>query len=887
MKNKLKGKLMTKVTSCLMAFMFCTANVPAISVDAATVITENKTGTEDGYAYELWKDSGNTSMTLNGNGNFSCEWNNINNCLFRKGQKFDCTQTYQDLNGVYIDYGVDYKPNGNSYMCVYGWTRNPLVEYYIVETWGSWRPPGATYALGTITVDGGTYDIYKTTRVNMPSIDGDTTFDQYWSVRQNKPSANGTKIEGRISVSKHFEAWEKVGLKMGKMYEVALNIEGYQSSGSANVYKNVLTIGKGEGGTTPSTPAVEPDSNGYYFHSTFESSKDDWQSRGNSTLSLSGKSPYAGKNALLVEGRTDTWHGAAYTLNTSTFVPGSAYSFSVGVLQNSGSTQEMRLTLQYQDASGETQYDTVASANAKSTEWTKLENTAYTIPSGASDLLLYVENADSTADFYMDEAIGAVKGTASTVTTGQGTSGSQTGTTDPGTDPGSSDVSTGYLKDAFAGLFKFGTSVSPNELNSGATFIKNHFNSITPENELKPDAILNQSASQQYGNNVNPQVTFNSGTQATLKFCEQNGISMRGHTFVWYSQTPDWFFRENFSSSGAYVSKEIMNQRMENFIKNTFELIAKDYPNLDLYAYDVVNEAFLNDGGGLRDANNSNWTKIYGDSDEFIINAFTYARKYAPAGCKLYINDYNEYIPAKTNDLYNIAMKLKEKGLIDGIGMQSHLDVGYPSASLYKTALEKFISTGLDVQITELDITTTNESSQAALYKEILQLAVDHADSISSVTVWGTHDSISWRSSQNPLLFGANYTPKQAYTAVMEVAKNATPPQTTTTTKITTTTTKATTTTTTTKATTTKATTTTTTQPVNYLPGDANCDGKVDISDAVVIKCYLISSSKYPLSAQGAYNADVQGNRNGVNAQDAVAIQKYILRIITSFDAVS
>ena len=103
----------------------------------------------------------------------------------------------------------------------------------------------------------------------------------------------------------------------------------------------------------------------------------------------------------------------------------------------------------------------------------------------------------------------------------------------------------------------------------------------------------------------------------------------------------------------------------------------------------------------------------------------------------------------------------------------------------------------------------------------------------------------------------------------------------------TTTSTTTTTTTSTTTTTTTKATTTTTTQPVNYLPGDANCDGKVDISDAVVIKCYLISSSKYPLSAQGAYNADVQGNRNGVNAQDAVAIQKYILRIITSFDTVS
>ncbi len=77
-------------------------------------------------------------------------------------------------------------------------------------------------------------------------------------------------------------------------------------------------------------------------------------------------------------------------------------------------------------------------------------------------------------------------------------------------------------------------------------------------------------------------------------------------------------------------------------------------------------------------------------------------RKYAPAGCKLYYNDYNEYISGKTNAIYDMAMELKEEGLIDGIGMQSHLDVSYPSASLYKKALEKFVSTGLDVQITEL-----------------------------------------------------------------------------------------------------------------------------------------------------------------------------------------
>ncbi|MBR4634705.1 endo-1,4-beta-xylanase, partial [bacterium] len=329
------------------------------------------------------------------------------------------------------------------------------------------------------------------------------------------------------------------------------------------------------------------------------------------------------------------------------------------------------------------------------------------------------------------------------------------------------------LKDAFKDKFKIGTSVSPNEFNVGSDFIKKHFNSITPENELKPDFIINQQACQSQGNNVNTQVVFGSGTQTTLKFCEDNGIPLRGHTFVWYSQTPDWFFRENFNSGGNYASKDIMDQRLESFIKNTFELIASKYPKLEVYAYDVANELFLNDGGGMRDAGNSNWVKIYGD-DSFVVKAFTYARKYAPKGCKLFINDYNEYIPAKTDDIYNMAMKLKQLGVIDGIGMQSHLDIGFPSASLYKTALEKFISTGLEVQITELDITTNNNfTAQAELFKSIFQLAVDNASHITALTLWGTNDSISWRSGQNPLLFSQGYTPKEAYYAVMEVAKSS------------------------------------------------------------------------------------------------------------------
>ena len=177
----------------------------------------------------LWKDYGDTSMTVKGGGTFECWWQNIGNALFREGVKFDCTKTYQQIGNISINYGVDYQPNGNSYLCVYGWTRNPLVEYYIVESWGTWRPPGAS-SKGTITVNGGTYEVYETTRYNQPSIDGDTTFQQYWSVRTSK------RTSGTITVTDHFRAWEQMGMRMGNLYEASLNIEGYQSSGWADVY---------------------------------------------------------------------------------------------------------------------------------------------------------------------------------------------------------------------------------------------------------------------------------------------------------------------------------------------------------------------------------------------------------------------------------------------------------------------------------------------------------------------------------------------------------------------------------------------------------------------------------------------------------------------------
>lgn len=219
----------------VIVFVFTAGALPAYATDIPETITENKLGTYDGYDYELWKDNGTTSMTLNGGGAFSCSWSDINNALFRTGKKFDSTKTHSELGNITMSYECDYNPKGNSYLSVYGWTVEPLAEFYVIESWGNWRPPGAK-SKGKITVNGDVYDVYETTRTEQPSIQGTATFQQYWSVRTLK------RTSGEIPISEHFKAWEDMGMVLGKMYEVALVVEGYQSSGTANVLQNTITI---------------------------------------------------------------------------------------------------------------------------------------------------------------------------------------------------------------------------------------------------------------------------------------------------------------------------------------------------------------------------------------------------------------------------------------------------------------------------------------------------------------------------------------------------------------------------------------------------------------------------------------------------------------------
>ena len=128
-----------------------------------------------------------------------------------------------------IKFQANYAPQGNSYLSVYGWTTNPLIEYYIVENFGTYNPASGLQRKGSVTSDGSNYDIYVGQRVNQPSIIGTATFQQYWSVRTSKRSS------GTVTVGNHFNAWRGLGLNLGTQNYQIVATEGYNSAGSASV----------------------------------------------------------------------------------------------------------------------------------------------------------------------------------------------------------------------------------------------------------------------------------------------------------------------------------------------------------------------------------------------------------------------------------------------------------------------------------------------------------------------------------------------------------------------------------------------------------------------------------------------------------------------------
>lgn len=570
------------------------------------------------------------------------------------------------------------------------------------------------------------------------------------------------------------------------------------------------------------------------YTSDFEDGEDGWVGRGDDVV-VAATDEYAheGKQSLYVSGRTKIWNGTS--LVSDSLRAGGTYTISAYVMypNNEYNGQSFELNLQYDQGEAQS-YPTVGRATAYTNSWTLLQGEV-TIPTDAENISLYVQTAytanpseQDLMDFYIDDI-------------------SFASLPDPEIQQ---DLTS--LKAAYANYFKIGTGLMGSEVGIKPMddLIAKHINSITFGNELKPDFVLDQAATLAYleetGDQTNPQISL-AKADRQLRYCAENGLPVRGHTLVWHSQTPDWFFKENFDANGDWVTKEVMLQRMENYIKNLMETLATDYPDVEFYAWDVVNEA-MSENGTPRQAGSNNqtdgqsaWVSVFGDNS-FIEYAFEYAREYAPEGCKLFYNDYNEYMTAKRDAIYDLVSDLYAKGLCDGVGMQSHLDMDFPSADTYAAALQKYASIGCEIQVTELDITTWDHTDaglekQATKYQDIfnsIKNAKDNGANITCVTIWGMIDPNSWRADRYPLLFDADYQAKPAFYSIVDGMEVS----------------------------------------VSTLGGDVNLDNQLSIADVILLNQYLVR--KKPLSADQLKNADMNKDRF-VNALDSVSLKQALL----------
>lgn len=322
--------------------------------------------------------------------------------------------------------------------------------------------------------------------------------------------------------------------------------------------------------------------------------------------------------------------------------------------------------------------------------------------------------------------------------------------------------------------FLVGTCLSASTLRNTTIrkITKDNFNSVTAENEGKPEQILDQAACQaKVGTDPSYVAITTKPFEKIYNFCEASHIKVRHHTFVWYSQTPGWFFNKDYTQNGEKASKDLMLRRMQNFIRETLDTINERWPGL-VYAIDVSNEAIDN---GLR-KNNNNWYTTVGE--DFVYYSFVYANQYKAEDQKLYYNDYS-YDYNTDNCKFALESVLKKaiaQNLVDGVGIQGHVDSNADMDVLIKDA-KMIHDLGLECQITELDITVsgTDDNSwktQKEAYKKLIKkvLEANHNDetNINALIVWGVTDNTSWKSYQNPLMFTQNFGKKPCYYGFLE-----------------------------------------------------------------------------------------------------------------------
>ncbi len=344
------------------------------------------------------------------------------------------------------------------------------------------------------------------------------------------------------------------------------------------------------------------------------------------------------------------------------------------------------------------------------------------------------------------------------------------------------------LKDAYADKFHMGTALNLDQIRgrnpAAIEVVKKHFNSVVAENCMK-SMFLQPREGEFYFEDAD----------RFVKFAEENDMHIVGHTLIWHSQAPKWFFTDK---KGNDVSREVLIERMRDHIQT----VVTRYKGR-IHGWDVVNEAILDNG----EYRKSKFYEIIGE--DFIPLAFQFAREADPEA-ELYYNDYSAAIPAKRDGIVKMVKKMLDSGIkIDGLGMQEHHGLEHASIEDVEGTIEAFAALGTKVMVTEMDISVLPharshvgaELSDTSAYKKSLDpyreglsadtmeklgkryvdfftLYAKHQDKITRVTLWGVGDGDSWKNdwpihgrTDYPLLFDRAYQPKPFFADILEIVK--------------------------------------------------------------------------------------------------------------------
>lgn len=345
------------------------------------------------------------------------------------------------------------------------------------------------------------------------------------------------------------------------------------------------------------------------------------------------------------------------------------------------------------------------------------------------------------------------------------------------------------LKEAYKNYFTVGAAVAAHWIDEAASTVAAHFDTVTAENEMKyvgihphdyprPDFRKMKPGTRPEPPELTRRERFVHPSMETdfapadkiCNFARENGLLVRGHTLMWHGSYPWGIFEQ-------LTPEEIWANTLEHF-----EMTAKHFP--DCWCWDVVNEVIDDHGGYLRD---TVFKQKLGD--DYLIKVYELARKYFPKA-KLVTNDYNEFRPDKRDANLKLINILKERGLVDAIGCQSHINVRMTEEDFdnVKRGLDMYAATGLRIHVTEMDVNALDwanpdapvpENAQelvAQIYGKMFKIFRDYSEVIDNVTVWGVSDKYSWLNGFKnrdgvrnfPLFFDEEYKPKEALLRVID-----------------------------------------------------------------------------------------------------------------------